>query len=224
MWYSVCVKSHIISIHAPRAGSDIRNGLFLHPLYRFQSTLPVRGATLLLWRGLPSGAGFQSTLPVRGATYCDKYKIKLSKFQSTLPVRGATKNVRNHSIKQIISIHAPRAGSDVCHGRYRFHRKNFNPRSPCGERQRGIQLVAARFIFQSTLPVRGATEAWLMGLDVPIFQSTLPVRGATEMSRLIDGAIYISIHAPRAGSDSYSTIWCSGYKNFNPRSPCGERR
>ena len=73
------------------------------------------------------------------------------------------------------------------------------------------------------------------------FQSTLPVRGATEKSSLIVADIRISIHAPREGSDyprgrsaagsdisihapregsdwqiSFSVIFMS---NFNPRSP-----
>ena len=57
---------------------------------------------------------FQSTLPVRGATVgtdCLGYRHK--KFQSTLPVRGATRNLSNQLANCCcISIHAPRAGSD----------------------------------------------------------------------------------------------------------------
>ena len=33
------------------------------------------------------------------------------------------------------------------------------------------------------------------------FQSTLPVRGATQVRGVFRGGIQISIHAPRAGSD-----------------------
>ena len=56
-----------ISIHAPRAGSDKWPYHTRGCPKRFQSTLPVRGATcplpfLVVWRV------FQSTLPVRGAT------------------------------------------------------------------------------------------------------------------------------------------------------------
>ena len=35
--------------------------------------------------------------------------------------------------------------------------------------------------------------------------------------------IYISIHAPRAGSDGRTGILCGRKQHFNPRSPCGER-
>ena len=106
--------------------------------------------------------------------------------------------------------------------RYHHH---FNPRSPCGERLvMSAASWASSMLFQSTLPVRGAT-----GLDTPacnaerisihapragsdhesmpsadtegVFQSTLPVRGATWPFPDPCTCAEISIHAPRAGSD-----------------------
>ena len=60
-------QRHGISIHAPRAGSDTVESLPAVGTALFQSTLPVRGATLTKIR--PSMTFlFQSTLPVRGAT------------------------------------------------------------------------------------------------------------------------------------------------------------
>ena len=56
-----------------------------------------------------------------------------------------------------ISIHAPRTGSDM-------------PSS---------SIWAMPFVFQSTLPARGATDAEYTRSQVPTFQSTLPARGAT---------------------------------------------
>ena len=79
-----------------------------------------------------------------------------------------------------------------------------------------------------------------------VFQSTLPMRGATFHGYTIQGIQGISIHAPHAGSDQafrladnkvsefQSTLPMRGAtKNqaprrqpcsyFNPRSPCGER-
>ena len=35
----------------------------------------------------------------------------------------------------------------------------FNPRSPCGERRQGKAKLLLELLFQSTLPVRGATRA-----------------------------------------------------------------
>ncbi len=104
----------------------------LEPL--FQSTLPVGGATV----SQISGSGFtifQSTLPVGGATvgyrrtcnaacnfnprspWGERHIIiavhkRYFKFQSTLPVGGATERFFSSFLAKIISIHAPRGGSD----------------------------------------------------------------------------------------------------------------
>ena len=56
-------------------------------------------------------------------------------------------------------------------------------------------------IFQSTLPVRGATKINMALAYKGIFQSTLPVRGATRIQRDKMQLTTISIHAPREGSD-----------------------
>ena len=56
---------------------------------------------------------------------------------------------------------------------------NFNPRSPCGERPADVDHT----------------------LSAHEFQSTLPVRGATDKPKDTTAGTLISIHAPRAGSD-----------------------
>ena len=56
-------------------------------------------------------------------------------------------------------------------------------------------------VFQSTLPVGGATRFYQWGLSSCKFQSTLPVGGATTNPEIIINANNISIHAPRGGSD-----------------------
>ena len=170
-----------ISIHAPRAGSDSGQPDEDDTFSRFQSTLPVRGATAF---DAASRYGAMS-------------------FQSTLPVRGATTAVCTMPLPWLISIHAPRAGSD--HPLYQktlIIMTNFNPRSPCGERRMPCPAALISPAFQSTLPVRGATPPdlsyhlmvdyfnprspcgeRLFKLRQPFiilrFQSTLPVRGAT---------------------------------------------
>ena len=55
---------------------------------------------------------FQSTLPVGGATQNTTRDIIDAIFQSTLPVGGATKSVPAYANALSISIHAPRGGSD----------------------------------------------------------------------------------------------------------------
>ena len=65
--YSTVTVNSPISIHAPREGSDNCVTVSMVITVTFQSTLPVRGATVLV-RGLAVITSFQSTLPVRGAT------------------------------------------------------------------------------------------------------------------------------------------------------------
>ena len=89
--------------------------LINHQHLQFQSTLPARGAT----KGVAGSEYeyiFQSTLPARGATRfsmsgCARYV----RFQSTLPARGATPRMKTCRLDEVISIHAPRTGSDVRH-------------------------------------------------------------------------------------------------------------
>ncbi len=129
----------------------------------------------------------------------------VTRFQSTLPVRGATAHTERDASGNEISIHAPRAGSDrqkverqpssdhfnprspcgerQCQDRRKHRPYHFNPRSPCGERPTRAIVLASILLFQSTLPVRGATSSPRKRLTYAmIFQSTLPVRGATMPS------------------------------------------
>ena len=51
------------------------------------------------------------------------------------------------------------------------------------------------------------------------FQSTLPVRGATLSVALLISTAFISIHAPREGSDVFTGDDGAPVFHFNPRSP-----
>ena len=101
----------------------------------------------------------------------------------------------------------------------------FNPHSPCGERLLSRLQLVWLGLFQSTLPLRGATPSRKRSTSTPSgFQSTLPLRGATEPQERSGQPQVISIHTPLAGSD------CGGLyarhtecRHFNPHSPCGER-
>ena len=79
---------------------------------------------------------------------------------------------------------------------------DFNPHSPCGERRYARPGVQEPDRFQSTLPVWGATSGRAAAEKSSRFQSTLPVWGATRPKN----------HAPQ------------NFFDFNPHSPCGERR
>ena len=129
----------------------------LHPL--FQSTLPARGATRRFFV-LASRTIFQSTLPARGATLTDMgYNVHILDFNPRSP-RGERPDQRPLPRRPSqISIHAPREGSDAPGPPSTRWRSNFNPRSPRGERPISCFNFFILFLFQSTLPARGATLA-----------------------------------------------------------------
>ena len=81
----------IISIHTPHAGSDDCHCTGFKLIWRFQSTLPMRGVTKCAQAIVRALTGFQSTLPMRGVTavaFLIQYHGET--FQSTLPMRGVT--------------------------------------------------------------------------------------------------------------------------------------
>ena len=167
----------------------------------FQSTLPVWGATIPTKTYKFPTSDFNPRSPCGERLRPDARHILPHQFQSTLPVWGATYSAPTLLPPPLISIHAPRVGSDHFLGDLLQFRNDFNPRSPCGERPLWPQCSFSTTQFQSTLPVWGATAA-AVGLPFPvIFQSTLPVWGATAIS-----------------GSSRRRGWY-----FNPRSPCGER-
>ena len=101
-----------ISIHAPRGGSDTSFTKSFQNRARFQSTLPVGGATQKCHRS--SGYHHISIHAPRGGSDVLSAPVRYSRrlFQSTLPVGGATRMRFILMYVSRISIHAPRGGSD----------------------------------------------------------------------------------------------------------------
>ena len=168
-----------ISIHAPLAGSDRPTGRVGCSIRYFNPRSPCG-------ERLPKAAAF----------------VVVFSFQSTLPLRGATSgtNASRHGLPYF----NPRSpcGERAGDFSFRLYCKNFNPRSPCGERRSRTSASIASCVFQSTLPLRGATRPAcadqgsvayfnprspcgerrhsLHFLSITVlFQSTLPLRGAT---------------------------------------------
>ena len=153
--------SHLISIHAPRVGSDGHDAR------------------------LPRFVRISIHAPRVGSDY-----LGLALFQTF----G-------------ISIHAPRVGSDpsVLGACCRGH--NFNPRSPCGERPYTAARHAYHRIFQSTLPVWGATTPLIDFLrDYKISIHAPRVGSDSIAGDSVLSPQRISIHAPRVGSDRLTEV------------------
>ena len=104
-----------ISIHAPRVGSDTGRALVKMHWIKFQSTLPVWGATGTISYATYLSTDFNPRSPCGERRVDDFILIRIFyKFQSTLPVWGATIYSKVQiSVSSDISIHAPRVGSDT---------------------------------------------------------------------------------------------------------------
>ena len=173
-------KLGVVSIHAPRAGRDRQNCHSHNGDNKFQSTRPVRDATIQNRRQT-----FKHSVSIhapRAGRDLDRMPcISISQaFQSTRPVRDATILAANSVYTKDVSIHAPRAGRDPNKNRLPASQYCFNPRAPCGTRHANL------------------SDADLSNA----FQSTRPVRDATNYSQRHSASERVSIHAPRAGRDS----------------------
>ena len=144
-------------------------------------------------------------------------------FQSTRPVWGATTAMNCVKDVHIISIHAPRVGRDVFASEQKRLQGNFNPRAPCGARQRFSLLVSSFSNFNPRAPCGARPISEGGGAAATRFQSTRPVWGATNIVRALALDVEISIHAPRVGRDCRITAGFRLPPYFNPRAPCGAR-
>ena len=129
------VKSRHISIHALLAESDVKNAsTYLNIFISIHALLAESDVSALLVNGgVPS-------------------------FLSTLSLRRATRNSQNIKRRHNISIHALLAESDRAPSITPApSRRNFYPRSPCGERQFSRRLTHHQSEFLSTLSLRRAT-------------------------------------------------------------------
>ena len=190
-----------ISIHAPRTGSDIgAHGRGFHAV-QFQSTLPARGATAGSSSFRRASLNFNPRSPHGERRARFACRPRGSDFNPRSPHGERREKKTGWVPAETISIHAPRTGSDNQAPGAPRRNGDFNPRSPHGERQQSRQRPASRQQFQSTLPARGATAGSAGGGD----------------------STPISIHAPRTGSDDGRRRTSAATKDFNPRSPHGER-
>ena len=148
----------LISIHAPRGGSDysLSGGSVSMPYFNPRSPRgerPVLDATkrfgVVISIHAPRGGSDSGIFPILAIAYldfnprsprgerqkCDKKEVQHGKFQSTLPAGGATFFHLFSCARIVISIHAPRGGSDA---------DGLHQQNDLG--------------FQSTLPAGGATR------------------------------------------------------------------
>ena len=148
----------------------------------FQSTHPLRDATLVTWSNQNKTHKFQSTHPLRDATGQDKDDNRNRKFQSTHPLRDATTFflslyyniwISIHAPLTgcdcryiiavcsfcIISIHAPLTGCDLSIWYIHIRISDISIHAPLtGCDTMGLEKFRLQLLFQSTHPLRDATR------------------------------------------------------------------
>ena len=182
----------------------------------------MRGATQK-WSATFALHKFQSTRPMRGATLCPECRHLHKVFQSTRPMRGATAaqvylatgcrcfNPRApcgarrllgaaHALETEVSIHAPHAGRDA-------------PRCG-GGRPENVSIHA---------PHAGRDESHRLSPRAKSVSIHAPHAGRDLIDARFEAFQNVSIHAPHAGRDFSALGGVQQSRRFNPRAPCGAR-
>ncbi len=110
------ISDQIISIHAPRKGSDLIASVGRKRMLEISIHAPRKGSDIL---------------PVILHTNSTPISIHA-------PLKGSDEWLGRAFVDQAISIHAPRKGSDFPGLSLNFPIPYFNPRSPQGERRRPV--------------------------------------------------------------------------------------
>ena len=170
----------IISIHAPRTGSDRRGRGSRRQARHFNPRSPHgERHTARVDDGRYDAISIHA--PRTGSdSDVQTYTSFASRFQSTLPARGAT----------------------TVRAMFEKAKRNFNPRSPHGELRITFRAVSVHMAFQSTLPARGATPIF-GGFSIHFCISIHAPRTGSDRNVKVTSITVteISIHAPRTGSD-----------------------
>ena len=146
-------------------------------------------------------------------------------FLSTLSLRRATAAEHRLLALNSISIHALLAESDKPDKKAGSQEKDFYPRSPCGERPFFYSLTACRQYFYPRSPCGerpSCFSLWFLGLFISI-HALLAESDSLYMDSVPPASRFLSTLSLRRATRLFLEIYTL-FKNFYPRSPCGERR
>ena len=132
-------------------------------------------------------------MPVRESIY------KL--FQSTPPMQGATFIRHYKDADNVVSIHAPYAGSDSAFTSSRFLPVGFNPRPLCRERQVAAYSRPSLTAVSIHAPYAGSDDASVAARSATSVSIHAPYAGSDVKQIRQFRGLQVSIHAPYAGSD-----------------------
>ena len=196
------IQQKYFNPHSP-CGERRQAGRGLSGVIGISIHTPHAGSDCYLFRLRAVARNFNPHSPCGERHYDVVVNCRQHEFQSTLPMRGATPSPSNRCKLVLFQSTLPMRGATSTayqpteNGRISIHTPH------AGSDLAGCYPGLCPQLFQSTLPMRGAT-CWHRTNCVRtyIFQSTLPMRGATRPD------------TPQTAHE----------RDFNPHSPCGERR
>ena len=177
----------------------------------FQSTHPMRGATLYTLAAASSGKDFNPRTPcgVRPDTIASYCSSVTPNFNPRTPCGVRRCNIIAHTVTSGISIHAPHAGCDRC-----FCLTSFCVRISIHAPHAGCDVINWEIIliivkFQSTHPMRGATHCACTFCHTKKFQSTHPMRGATSSTMCVIFCLRFQSTHPMRGATRFAKRYLS---------------
>ena len=139
-------------------------------------------------------------------------------FQSTLPMKGATARGRFVHRRPRVSIHAPNEGSDPSPSPFEYKWRGVSIHAP-NEGSDGVRCrLVEKSVFQSTLPMKGATIDRAILAAALLFQSTLPMKGATKSVGDMAEIQTFQSTLPMKGATQSQRHFSHSNIGFNPRS------
>ena len=176
----VCIRTTLISTHAPLAGRDGQARDRGRHLRHFNPRAPC------------------------GARPGDHLRPQDGEPISThAPLAGRDSNMGIGYELENISTHAPLAGRDI-RSTTAPKTMRISTHAPLAGRDLTATVIFSELRFQPTRPLRGATQQSRDPNTQQEFQPTRPLRGATSLIEYTPKIINISTHAPLAGRDSKS--------------------
>ena len=189
-------SSNRCSHYAPLRGATVVTRTVTEGAAEFQSTRPMRGATITYTAVPASSWNFNPRAPCgarRQWRYTGVYRCH---FNPRAPRGARLALMGNMGVELFISIHARLSGSDRGGAGISIHAPREGRDPPAPE-----LVLCGGGLFQSTRPARGATLESTFCSYGEKFQSTRPARGATFRHKGCPAIFRISIHAPREGRD-----------------------
>ena len=169
----------------------------------FQSTRPIRGATLLLY-GCSSGPPISIHAPHTGRDFMP-YPIIVSAISISIHAPHTGRDIHAPIVIAVQRYFNPRApyGARLVIYSPSISDQHFNPRAPYGARRFQALRFRGMQQFQSTRPIRGATQSFphsfLLSRD---FNPRAPYGARRKTVHHGRHCREISIHAPHTGRDS----------------------